>query len=173
MFEDHQIKMVHMKDRKLCNGEESVILNGKQIYFKEEKKMEKTHKKQKEIILSLALLAAVILVLLLVYQFTKKEAVEGQKTVTIRVIHMDRSENSFEVTTTEEYLGAILREEEIAEGEDGPYGMYIISADGEIADETNQEWWCITENGEQVNTSADKTPVMDGDEYELTLMAGY
>ncbi|MDE7319779.1 MAG: DUF4430 domain-containing protein [Lachnospiraceae bacterium] len=135
--------------------------------------MEKTQKNTKKVIFSLAALAAVILVLLCIYQFTRKEAVEGQKTVTIRVIHKDQSERSFEVTTAKEYLGEILREEKIAEGEDGPYGMYIVSADGETADEANQEWWCITKDQEQVNTSADKTPVMDGEEYELTLMVGY
>lgn len=135
--------------------------------------MEKTQKNTKKVIFSLAALAAVILVLLCIYQFTRKEAVEGQKTVTIRVIHKDQSESSFEVTTAKEYLGEILREEKIAEGEDGPYGMYIVSADGETADEANQEWWCITKDQEQVNTSADKTPVMDGEEYELTLMVGY
>lgn len=135
--------------------------------------MEKTQKNTKEVFFSLAALVAVILILLCVYQFTKKEAVEGRKTVTVRVIHKDQSEKSFEVTTEKEYLGEILREEGIVEGEDGPYGMYILSADGEAADEANQEWWCITKGGEQVNTSADRTPVMDGEGYELTLITGY
>lgn len=135
--------------------------------------MEKTQKNTKKVYVSLAALAAVILALLCVYQFTKKETAEGQKTVTVRVIHKDQSERSFEVTTEKEYLGEILRDEGIAEGEEGPYGMYIVSADGETADEANQEWWCITKGKEQMNTSADKTPVMDGEEYELTLMVGY
>ena len=40
---------------------------------------------------------------------------------------------------------------------------------GIAADESNQEWWCITKTGEQVNTSADQTPLGDGEAYELTL----
>lgn len=140
---------------------------------KKDTKMEKTQKNTKKVIFSLAALAAVILILLCVYQFTKKEAVQGQKTVTIRVIHGDQSENTFEVTTEREYLGDVLKDEGLAEGEDGAYGMYIITVDGETADEASQEWWCITKGGETLNTSADQTPILDGEGYELTLTAGY
>lgn len=135
--------------------------------------MESKQKNTKKIIFSLLLLAAVIAVLFFVYRSTKGEPVQGQKAVTILVVHKDTSVKTFEVTSEKEYLGEILREEGIAEGEEGPYGMYIVTADGETADEGNQEWWCITKGGEQVNTSADQTPVMDGDQYELTLTVGY
>ena len=53
------------------------------------------------------------------------------------------------------------------------YGLYILTADGETADEDNQEWWCITQGGEQLNTGADQTPIADGDRFELTLTVGY
>ena len=41
--------------------------------------------------------------------------------------------------------------------------------DGVTADAEKQEWWCITKNGEQLNTGADQTPIADGEHYELTL----
>ena len=37
----------------------------------------------------------------------------------------------------------------------------------------NSSGGAITKAGEQVNTSADQTPVADGDEFELTLKEGY
>ncbi len=39
--------------------------------------------------------------------------------------------------------------------------------------ESKQQWWCITKGGEQVNTSADQTPIADGEQFELTLKEGY
>ena len=36
-----------------------------------------------------------------------------------------------------------------------------------------QEWWKLTKDGEMVNTSADATPIADGDHFELTFMVGY
>ena len=46
-------------------------------------------------------------------------------------------------------------------------------ADGETADEGAQEWWKLTQGGEMINTSADTTPIADGDHFELTFMVGY
>ena len=51
--------------------------------------------------------------------------------------------------------------------------MFIQTVDKETADEGKQQWWCITKGGEQVNTSADQTPIADQDQFELTLKEGY
>ena len=67
----------------------------------------------------------------------------------------------------------MLTDEELVSGDIGAYGMFITTVDGETADDTNQEWWCITKGNEQLNTSADQTPIADGDNYELTLTVGY
>ena len=67
----------------------------------------------------------------------------------------------------------MLVDENLVSGENGAYGMFITSVDGETADDANQEWWCITKKNERLNTSADQTPIADGDAYELTLTIGY
>ena len=59
------------------------------------------------------------------------------------------------------------------DGESGEYGLFITTVDEETADDSKQQWWCITKGGEQVTTSADQTPVSDGDAFELTLKEGY
>ena len=43
----------------------------------------------------------------------------------------------------------------------------------ETADESLQQWWCITREGEMLSTGADQTPITDGEQYELTLTEGY
>ena len=98
---------------------------------------------------------------------------EGAKTVVVKVIHGDQSTNEFEYQTDEAYLGEVMKSDGLVEGEDGQYGLYITSADGEEADDSKQQWWCLTKGGEQVNTSADQTPIEDGDVFELTLTEGY
>ena len=51
--------------------------------------------------------------------------------------------------------------------------MFITTVDGETADESKEQWWCITKSGEMVNTGADQTPIQDQDIFELTLKEGY
>ena len=75
--------------------------------------------------------------------------------------------------TDAEYLGKVLEDEQLVEGDQGQYGLFITVADGEQADDSKQQWWCLTKGGEMVNTSADQTPIADGDRYELTLKEGY
>lgn len=127
----------------------------------------------KKIVISLASLLIVIAALLGVYRFTRGTAAEGAKSITVDVIHKDGSLKTFNYDTEREYLGEVLADEELAEGEESAYGLFITTVDGETADDSNQEWWCITKDGEQLNTGADQTPIADGDHYELTLTIGY
>lgn len=101
------------------------------------------------------------------------KGMEGEKTITVKVVHGDGSEKDFKYGTNEAYLGAVIQENKLVEGEDGPYGLFMTSVDGEKVDDSKQQWWCLTKGGEQVNTSADQTPIEDGDTFELTLTEGY
>lgn len=130
-------------------------------------------KNTKKVILAVVALVAVIAVLFSVYWFTKGKTSAGSKTITIDVIHKDESVKTFTEKTEREFLGEVLADRKIVEGEEGPYGLFITTVDGEVADDGNQEWWCLTKDGGQVNTSADQTPIADGDKYELTLTVGY
>ena len=138
-----------------------------------EKLMKTEQKNTKKILIALIALVIVIAVLFSIYRFTRPAALQGEKTITIDVIHKDSSQKTFEYHTDREYLGDVLTDEELVSGEEGPYGMFITTVDGETADDANQEWWCITRNNEKLNTSADQTPIADGEKYELTLTIGY
>lgn len=130
-------------------------------------------KKQTKIIIGVVALAAVVAVLLGVYFCTRPEAQAGAKALTVTVVHGDGSERVFDVHTDEEYLEGVLLENEIVEDNQTQYGLYILTADGETADEGNQEWWCITQDGQTLMTGAGETPIADGDHYELTFTVGY
>ncbi len=81
----------------------------------------------------LALIALVVIAAILatVYLITRPDAAEGEKTVTVKVVHADQSEKDFTYETDDEYLGELLLDEELAEGETSEYGMYITKVDGE------------------------------------------
>ena len=129
--------------------------------------------KNKKIILGVVALVAVVAVLLGVYFITRPDTVEGAKALTITVVHGDASEKVFEIHTDAEYLADALLEQKIVADDRSAYGLYILTADGETADEANQEWWCITKGGEVHMTGASETVIADGEAYELTLMVGY
>ena len=52
-------------------------------------------------------------------------------------------------------------------------GLWLVlgkdAVDGETAQDSLNQWWCVTKGGERVNTGADLTPIADGDRFELTL----
>ena len=123
------------------------------------------------------ILAAVLVIFCAVagflYSQYKPETIAGEKEVAILVVHSDKTENTFSYQTDAEYLADVLLENGVAEGESGSYGLFITTVDGETADNSKQQWWCITKGGAQVNSGADALPVADGDQFELTLTEGY
>lgn len=121
----------------------------------------------------LAALAIAAAILLGVWMYFRPATTEGSKELDILVVYEENSSKDFHVSTDAEYLGEALQEAALIEGEEGPFGMYITVVDGVAADDSLQQWWCITKDGEQVNTGADTTPVADGDCFEITLMTGY
>ena len=123
----------------------------------------------------LAALALVVVAagLLLVWRMTAPTGEAGRKTVTVQVVHSDGTSRDFTLETEEACLGPALIAGGVVEDNQGPYGLYILTADGETAEESAQEWWKLTKGGEMVNTGVDATPIADGDAFELTLMVGY
>lgn len=135
--------------------------------------MEKQKNSNRKVIIAAVALILVIAALLGVYQLTKGKTSAGDKKITVTVVHKSGDTKAFTYETEKEFLGEVLTDAKLVEGEDGPYGMFITTVDKETVDEGNQEWWCLTKGGAQVNTSADQTPIADGDAYEITLTVGY
>ena len=127
----------------------------------------------KKTLIPAAALILAVAVFFGVWSATRPSAQQGAKALTVEVVHGDGGSNTFSFRTDAEYLGHALVEQQIVEDNQGPYGLYILTADGETADEADQEWWCITKGGESHMTGASETPIADGDTFELTLTVGY
>lgn len=95
------------------------------------------------------------------------------KNITVTVVHKDGSSKDFSIAASGETLREALEQEKLVEGEESEYGLFVKTVDGETVDDGNQEWWCLTKGGEQVNTGVDGVKIADGDKYELTLTVGY
>ena len=124
------------------------------------------------------IIAALALVLLaaaafFVWKSSLPAAETGGKTVVVKVVHGDGSEKDFTIKTDAGFLRGALEQEKLVSGSESQYGLFITSADGETADDSKQQWWCVTKGGEQVNTGVDTTPIANGETYELTLKTGY
>lgn len=128
--------------------------------------------KKKVIIAIVALIAAIAVFAGVYFAFGRPDTSAGSKTVTIEVAAPDYS-NTHKIKTDAEFLGDALKEEGIIEGEESQYGLFITSVDSIKADDSKQQWWCITKGGADVMTGADITPIADGDTFELTLKEGY
>ena len=115
---------------------------------------------------------ALALALVMVFALCACGGKTASATVTVTVVHGDGSSKDFTVKTDKEMLGEALTDEKLVDGEDGPYGLFIKTVDGETADDAKQEWWCLTKGGESVETGVDSTPVEDGATYELNLTTG-
>ena len=118
-------------------------------------------------------LVVAILALQMVWRQNNPVAEEGRKLLWVQVNHGDGSIADFDLNTTQNYLGPALGEAGVVEDNQSEYGLYIPRADGETADESAQEWWCITKGGEQLNTGPGQTPIAGGERHGLTLTGGY
>ena len=121
-------------------------------------------------VLALALLAAGMFMLYLKF---RPQAVDGQKQITVTVVHKDGTEKKFTYDTNEEYLGTLLQAEGLIEGEEGPYGLMISIVDGELADwNVDQGYWALYIGEEYATTGIDTTPIYDGSAYRLEYTIG-
>ena len=137
--------------------------------------MSEQKKSSKKAVIAVICVIALAAVMFFVWRLAgpQSKTSAGAKSVTVEVIHKDGSTKDFDLQTDEEYLGRALVEGGVVEDNQGAYGLYILTADGETADEGNQEWWQITRSGEYLTTGADETPIADGDHYELALTVGW
>ena len=129
--------------------------------------------KNKKLVIAVVALVAVIAIMVGVFASTRPETSAGTKSITVTVVHADGLEKVFAYSTDEEYLGPVLLDQGLVEGEEGPYGLVINAVDGESASwEENQSYWALFIGEEYATTGADTTPVNDGDAFKLVYTIG-
>ena len=123
--------------------------------------------KNKKLILALVALVAVIAVMAGVYMATRPETVEGAKTITVEVTAEEKTV-VFTVKTDAATVGEALMSVNLLAGEEGPYGLYIKSVNGMIADfDVDQTYWAFNIGGEYAMTGVDQTEITEGTVYQL------
>ncbi len=124
--------------------------------------------KNKKLILAAVALVAVVAILAGVYIATRPEPVAGAKTITVTVIHADKSEKTFTYHTDEEYLDKVLLAETLIEGYDDQYGFVIEKVDGEAAVwDKDGAYWSLFIGEDYATTGVSQTPVYDGSSFKL------
>lgn len=107
------------------------------------------------------------------YQFLRPTGEECPKTIQFTVVVDDETIKSIDIHTDAKYLRQALEEENLIEGEESTYGLWVITVAGRIADSSKEEWWSLYKNGEFSMTGVDDTPLEDGDSIEYRLIEGY
>ncbi len=92
---------------------------------------------------------------------------EGENSFYLEVVAGDRSV-TFLVNTDETVVGEALLAHEIIAGDEGPYGMYVKTVNGMLADyEVNSAYWAFCKDGELMMTGVDMTDIEQGAHYEM------
>jgi hypothetical protein len=118
--------------------------------------------------------AGLLLVAALAAYFALQPATTpGGKTISVEIIAPPAATKTLTISTDAEFLRQALEEQNLIQGDESAYGLFVTSVDGIAADDTKQEWWCFTKAGEDMLTGVDSTPIQDGDKYEITLTTGY
>ena len=124
----------------------------------------------KKLIIALIALVLVVGVFAGVWFATRPESSEGAKSITVQVVHSDKTEKAFTYTTSAEKLGAFLEEEGLIVGSGD--GMFH-TVDGEKADwSVNQSYWAFYLNGEYATAGIYDTDIVDGTVYKLECTLG-
>ena len=97
---------------------------------------------------------------------TPIEIGEGATAFTFEITHMDGSQKTYAVKTDAKTVGEALVSLGLIAGEDGAYGLYVKTVDGETVDwDTHQKYWSFYENGAMAMNGVDQTNVVAGATY--------
>ena len=93
---------------------------------------------------------------------------EGDTVFELTVVNGEGKEITVEVHTDKEIVGEALTDTGILAGEEGPYGLYIKTVNGDTYDyEKDGKYWAFYINGEYGMTGVDVTEIVEGDTYAL------
>ncbi len=129
--------------------------------------------KSKKLLFAAIALVAVMAIFAGIYFATRPQTQQGGKHITVTVVHKDGTSKDFTYTTEEEYLGPVLLAEGLASGDQGEFGLFITTVDGEKADwSLDGGYWALYVGKEMAMQGADATPITDGGLYKLVYTIG-
>lgn len=97
----------------------------------------------------------------------KEEVVEVlEKEFIFNVVDAEGVETVFQISTTEDMVGAALMAEGLIEGTDGEWGLMVDTVNGVQLDwDTTGMYWAFYVDGEYSNTGVDVTEIVEGQTY--------
>ena len=123
------------------------------------------NKKTMIIVLALAVLVAALVA---VYFITRPDTNTDMKSFTVVITHKSGESKTLALQSEAEYLGTVLEEQGLIEYENGPYGKFILKADGEKAVfEEDGAYWGFFVDEEYAMLGVDQTPIEAGKTYKL------
>lgn len=100
-------------------------------------------------------------------------AAENKITITVDVVGSDGKTTTFTITTAAETLRGALEQENLVQGEEGAYGLYIKTVNGETADyNVNGAYWALYEGDQMAMTGVDGIQITEGGHYKLVYTKG-
>ncbi len=93
---------------------------------------------------------------------------EGNTKFTFTVTHNDGTQKTYLVSTDKTKVGEALMDNGIIAGDEGAYGLYVKTVDGETLDyDTDGKYWAFYVDGAYGATGVDLTDIADGVTYEF------
>lgn len=104
---------------------------------------------------------------------TPKDSEGAKITIQVTVVHGDGTSKVFDIETVE---GATLRSAldsvDLVQGDEGPFGLYVKTVDGERADyDRDGAYWSFEQNGAVMMEGIDSVKVGDGDKFAIIYTA--
>lgn len=131
----------------------------------------------KKVINSKVLLSVVSLVLIAAMALTitgcsnnesENPAGNTEKSFVFKVIDLDGTEKSFDITTEAKTVGEALLNEKLISGTDSDYGLMVDTVNGIKYEYTaDGAYWAFLINGEYATTGVDTTEIVDGATYSF------
>lgn len=93
---------------------------------------------------------------------------EGNTKFNFTVTHNDGTQKTFIVSTDKTKVGEALVDNGIITGDEGPYGLYVKTVDGETLDyDKDGKYWAFYVDGAYGATGVDLTDITAGVSYEF------
>ena len=97
----------------------------------------------------------------------------GEKVFRFDITDKDGGTSSYAIHTDAETVGDALVENELIEGTESEYGLYVTTVLGQTLDwDADQMYWAFYENGEYAAAGVDTTEIVDGATYAFVATAG-
>lgn len=124
---------------------------------------------KRKLSLVISVMFAMVMTLSLVACGNKaSSAAVGEASFTFEVVDGEGDTDTFEINTDKKTVGEALLDNNLIEGEDSEYGLYVKTVNGITADyDVDQTYWAFYIDGEYATTGVDTTDVVDGSTYSF------